>query len=78
MNARLLSEVTFMDEQDRPSLAGMTVNERLFHVGIIDQWEEAARRRDRDAMVRMLEQVEVAEPHLTVDAVLADPQKYGL
>lgn len=55
----------------------MTVNERLFHVGIMDQWSEAARRRDRDAMIRLLEQVKVSEAHLTVDTVLSDPQKYG-
>lgn len=67
-----------MTERDEPNLAGMTVNERLFCVGIIDQWDEAARRRDRDAMIRLLEQVEVPDPHLTVDAVLLNPQKYGL
>jgi hypothetical protein len=66
-----------MDERDESSLAGMTVNERLSHVGIIDQWDEAARRRDRAAMIELLEQVEVPEPHLIADAVLADPKKFG-
>ena len=66
-----------MGELHDPSLAGMTVNERLFHVGIIDRWDEAVRRRDRDAMIALLERVEVREPHLTVDAVLADPRKFG-
>jgi hypothetical protein len=66
-----------MDEQDEPSLAGMTVNERLFHVGILDQWDAAVRRRDRNGMIALLEQVELTEPHLTVDAVLANPRAYG-
>jgi hypothetical protein len=55
----------------------MTVNERLWHVGIIDRWDEAARRRDRGAMIAPLEQVDVPEPHLIADAVLADPKKFG-
>jgi hypothetical protein len=66
-----------MDERDELSLAGMTVNERLFHVGILDQWDAAVRRRNRDEMIALLEQVEVVKPHLTVDAVLANPHVYG-
>lgn len=66
-----------MGEKDERSFAGMTVNERLFHVGIIDQWDQAARERDREAMIALLKQVEVHNPHLTVDAVLADPRRYG-
>ncbi|TPK91005.1 hypothetical protein [Mesorhizobium sp. B2-4-17] len=64
-----------MSEPDE--LAGMTVNERLFHVGILDRWDAAARRRDRNMMIALLEQVEVSEPHLTVNAVLANPKMYG-
>ena len=66
-----------MGERDEASLAGMTVNERLSHVGIIDLWDEAARQRDREAMIALLEQVEVPAPHLIADAVLADPKKFG-
>jgi|AGTN01.1.fsa_nt_gi hypothetical protein len=66
-----------MDEQDEPNLAGMTVNERLFHVGILDQWDAAVRRRDRNEMIALLEQVEVTDPHVTADTVLANPRAYG-
>lgn len=66
-----------MGQTREPSLAGMTVNERLSHVGIIDRWDEAARGRDRETMIALLEQVEVSDPHLIADAVLADPKKYG-
>lgn len=55
----------------------MTVNERLFQAGIMDEWAAAARRRDRDMMIRLLEQVKVSEPHFTVDTVLAHPEAYG-
>jgi len=59
------------------SLSGMTVNERLFHVGLVDQWDAAARRRDRAAMVDILKRVEVPEPMPIIDTILADPKKYG-
>jgi hypothetical protein len=65
-----------MNEQS-PKLSGMTVNERLSNVGTMDQWEAAARRRDRTTMVRLLAQVEVPTPERTVDAVLANPKKFG-
>ena len=55
----------------------MTVNERLFHVGSLDQWDAAVRRRDRNEMIALLEQVEVTDPHVTTDTVLANPQAYG-
>jgi hypothetical protein len=66
-----------MSEQDRSSLAGMTVNERLFYVGALDRWDAAVRQRDRDTMIDLLQQVEVSDPHLTVDAVLANTKRYG-
>lgn len=59
------------------SLAGMTVNERLAHFGILDQWDNAVRARDRAMMIRLLERVDVRDPGKTADAVLANPQKYG-
>jgi hypothetical protein len=40
----------------------MTVNQRLSHVGIIDRWNEAAPRRDRETMIALLEQVQVPDP----------------
>ncbi|MGX5851675.1 hypothetical protein ACWGTO_32145 [Mesorhizobium sp. PL10] len=66
-----------MGEQDEPSLAGMTINERLFHVGVLDRWDATVRRRDRGTMIELLQQVEVSDPHLTVDTVLANPKMYG-
>jgi hypothetical protein len=59
------------------SLGGMTVNERLVHVGLLEAWDEAVRMRDRAAMISVLEQVEVSQPEFSVDAVLANPAKYG-
>jgi hypothetical protein len=57
--------------------AGMTVNERLLEAKMLDQWDAAARRRDREMMISILTNVEVPEPELTVDAILSNPKKFG-
>lgn len=56
---------------------GMTVNERLFVAGLIEAFDDAVARRDRAAMVRLLETAEVSTPEATADAVLANPTFYG-
>jgi hypothetical protein len=55
----------------------MTVNERLTSVGLMDRWDAAVRDRDREEMLRIMEQVEVANPAFTVDTILSNPKKYG-
>lgn len=59
--------------------AGMTVNQRLFAAGLLDAFDHAARRRDRDEMIRLLASVELEGPDGVdiVDAILANPGKYG-
>ena len=64
-------------QPNKPDFAGMTVNERLHCAGLLDRWDDAARRRDRDAMIGLLKQVEVRSPEWTADTALANPQKYG-
>jgi hypothetical protein len=61
------------------SLGGMTLNERLYTLGLLSEFDAAARRRDRLAMVAMLRQVELSESDATscVDAIFADPKRYG-
>ena len=46
--------------------AGMTVNERLFDARLLDAFDEAVRRGDRDGMVQMLTRVDV-DPKEAVD-----------
>jgi hypothetical protein len=55
----------------------MTVNERLHATGLMEQWEQAARARDREAMLALMRKVEVDPPEPTVDALLANPAFYG-
>jgi hypothetical protein len=66
-----------VNEDDPPKLSGMTVNERLSYVGTIDEWEAAARRRDRLKMASLLTEVEIPTPEKIVDAVLVNPKKFG-
>jgi Superinfection immunity protein len=60
-----------------PDFAGMTVNERLHAAGLTAPWGAAARARNREQMLEILKRVAIANPAFTVDAVLADPNKYG-
>ena len=58
---------------------GMTVNERVFAAGLLDQYDRAKKLRDRDAMLNILTRVEMSldQAEETVDAFLANPEFYG-
>ncbi len=60
-------------------LQGMTVNERLFAMGLLDQWDGAAKARDRDRMIQILGQCALSQEQCaqTTDAVLMNPAIYG-
>ena len=57
--------------------SGMTVNERLFAAGLLDDFGTAARRRDRTKMIELLTQVAVDMPEHIVDTILRNPKMYG-
>jgi hypothetical protein len=63
------------EEQD---FGGMTVNERLFVAGLLQQFEAAINASDRERAVELLGRVSMshASAAATVDAVLADPERY--
>ena len=66
----------------RPSdreLQGMTVNERLVACGVIESWDDAVRKRNRDEMLAVLRGVAMTENQAidTVDSVLKNPRTYG-
>ena len=62
-----------------PLYSGMTVNERLFTAGLIDEWDKAVLKRDRAGMIEVLMATELTSKQAaeTADATLADPEKYG-
>jgi hypothetical protein len=61
------------------SYSGMTVNERLFHARLLDDWDSAIGARVRERAVQILGDVGVdaLSAAQTVDAILRDPSKYG-
>lgn len=60
-------------------LATMTINERLFHVGIMNEFDAAILSRDQDEAIALLQRVELSreEAMATVTAILENPCKYG-
>ena len=62
-----------------PLYGGMTVNERLFTAGLIDEWDKAVLKRDRAGMIEVLMATELTSKQAaeTADATLANPEKYG-
>ncbi|WP_305980659.1 hypothetical protein [Marinobacter salsuginis] len=60
-------------------LAGMTINERLFHVLIMDEFDTAILSRDQDEAIALLQRVELSreEAAATVATIFEGPGKYG-
>ena len=67
------------DASQSPPLSGMTVNERLFTLGLLDEFDALVRRRKRDEMVALLKRAELSDVDAAscADAVLADPKRFG-
>ena len=65
--------------RQRPNFGGMTVNERLAVAGLMKRFDGAIRSGDRQGAIEILLQVAMSEDNAaaTVDAVLADPSRYG-
>lgn len=64
---------------DASNFGGMTVNERLFVAGLLGEWDAAIDIADRSSAIEILTRVDLSEDGAawTVDAVLANPAKYG-
>lgn len=54
------------------------MNEALVTAGLIEQWDAAIEAGDRHAAIEVLRKVfDESSAAATVDAVLAEPSKYG-
>jgi hypothetical protein len=75
----MLGIIALMEPEHTQSYADMTVNERLFVSKLMDDFDAAARRRDRAQMISILVRVDLSEEGAawSVDTILATPQKYG-
>ena len=60
-------------------LAGMTVNERLYHVGLIDQFDSAILAKQEATAIAILLRVELSNEQAkeTVATIFSNPTKYG-
>jgi len=65
--------------QSDADYSGMTTNERLFAAGRLDDFDNAARCRDVDAMIAILVTVQFTmdEARSIAETCLATPEKYG-
>jgi hypothetical protein len=58
--------------------AAMTTNKRLVAAGLLEQFDAAFRRRDREEMIRLLAYVELADQDADItNNLLANPARYG-
>jgi len=59
--------------------AGMTVNERLYHAGLMDKFDAAILARDKAKAISILRQTElpVEAATETVTVILKNPGMYG-
>ena len=69
-----------MSAADKPDFAGMTVNERLYAAGLMDEFDAALRARDRARIIAVLERVALSKEDATfsADTILGNPKRYGV
>ncbi len=62
-----------------PDYKGMTVNERLYAAGLLEAFDAAVVRGDKDELIRLLVSTNLshADACATAFATLADPVRYG-
>jgi hypothetical protein len=61
------------------SIEGMTVNERLWHFELFEEFGVAARNRDETKLIEILKAAKFSELQSseTARVLLSDPRKYG-
>jgi hypothetical protein len=59
--------------------SGMTVNERLFKADLMSEFDEAAKKRNKNRMVAILKEVELTEAQANEisETIIKNPSKYG-
>ena len=64
---------------EEPNVGGMTVNERLYHFGLLAQFDAAIRARNKAAAIKVLTQARFSpeQAEYTASQVLGAPERYG-
>jgi hypothetical protein len=61
-----------------PDYGGMTTNERLVAANLFDEFDVAARNRERTKMIDLLSRVDLgSQADAIVATILANPSNYG-
>jgi len=64
--------------KDKTDYSGMTVNERLYAAGLLEAWDAAAKSRDRNRMIELLNEIDLSNQAESIsDKILANPKFYG-
>ena len=60
-------------------LKGMTVNERLFVLGSMENFDSAVKSRNKEASISVLLEAKITpeQAEQTVSVILKNPKKYG-
>lgn len=79
-NCRPKKSLMTLAMNDLDDIAGMTVNERLYHFGLIEAFDTAVKSRQLSSIVGVLRQAKLTEAQAleTASSVLANPSFYGL
>jgi hypothetical protein len=66
-------------DDDVERYAGMTLLERVCDSGLLETFDAAVRRTDREELISICRRLALSDSQAaeSVDAVLADPQRYG-
>jgi hypothetical protein len=66
-------------QDEKANYSAMTVNERLFVAGLLDQFKDATRRGDRHKMIELLIAVDLPNDAAAItDSILNRPTRFGL
>lgn len=65
--------------EDADNLEGMTVNERLFNLGLMEAFDEAVRSGKLEAVLAVLQSAKFSDSQAqyTATTILANPKRYG-
>ena len=64
---------------NKNELNGMTVNERLFHLNLMDEFDNSIKAKNGKLAVEILQKAQFSNEQAleTVNAILNNPKKYG-
>jgi hypothetical protein len=73
---RFRSKICIVTDEN---FAGMTLNERLYAAGLLDAFDAAVERGDKDEVIRLLQEVRLSrqDAQWSADTLFANPGRYG-